>query len=184
MEKKKTGWTTYGTQELNEIHELNERYKRFLDQGKTERECVRITLDAVREAGYISLETAVREGKSLRPGDKVYYNQMGKALLLFLIGRQMDQQVCNAEYGILLFLTDAHLHNRAILFCDDPMHCKRDCDPLVFFYAPVIMRIQISHFRILIERMLLQVKSRRVDVCAKNTHPFLQRSASYMKQGD
>ena len=81
-------WKAYDENELKKVSEIGEAYKAFIDQGKTERECVKITLDRIRKAGYISLEDAVREGRKLQPGDKVYFNQMGKALLLFLVGRQ------------------------------------------------------------------------------------------------
>ena len=88
-------WKEYKEEELRQVHELGEAYKAFIDNGKTERECVKETLKTIRKAGYISLEDAVREGKQLRSGDKVYFNQMGKALLLFQIGKQPMEQGMN-----------------------------------------------------------------------------------------
>ena len=88
-------WKEYKEEELRQVHELGEAYKAFIDNGKTERECVKETLETIRKAGYISLEDAVREGKKLRTGDKVYFNQMGKALLLFQIGKQPMEQGMN-----------------------------------------------------------------------------------------
>ena len=88
-------WKEYKEEELKQVHELGEAYKAFIDSGKTERECVKETLETIRKAGYISLEDAVREGKKLRSGDKVYFNQMGKALLLFQIGKQPMEQGMN-----------------------------------------------------------------------------------------
>ena len=88
-------WKEYKEEELRQVHELGEAYKAFIDNGKTERECVKETLKTIRKAGYISLEDAVREGKKLRSGDKVYFNQMGKALLLFQIGKQPMEQGMN-----------------------------------------------------------------------------------------
>ena len=38
--KEKNLWLSYNEQELNELHEINEKYKDCLDKGKTERECV------------------------------------------------------------------------------------------------------------------------------------------------
>ena len=94
MERPKA-WKEYKEEELKQVHELGEAYKAFIDNGKTERECVKETLETIRKAGYISLEDAVREGKKLRSGDKVYFNQMGKALLLFQIGKQPMEQGMN-----------------------------------------------------------------------------------------
>ena len=47
-------------------------YKKFLDNGKTERECVTETVAAAKAAGYIDLNDAIKAGKALKPGDKVY----------------------------------------------------------------------------------------------------------------
>ena len=81
-------WKKYQPEELNAVQQMGEEYKRFLDLGKTERECVAETVEMLRAAGYISLEEALEKGSPLAPGAKVYCNQMGKALLLFLLGRQ------------------------------------------------------------------------------------------------
>ncbi len=81
-------WKTYSDEELSAVRDLGEKYKEYLNGGKTERECVRETLAMLKEAGYRDLQELVRSGETLKAGDKVYFNQMGKALLIFLIGRQ------------------------------------------------------------------------------------------------
>ncbi len=59
-----------------------EGYKRFLDNAKTEREAVLEAIAMAESAGYVPFDA----GKSLKAGDKVYYNNRGKALLLAAIG--------------------------------------------------------------------------------------------------
>ena len=81
-------WKVYKKAELIKVEQLADAYKRFLDQGKTERECAKQAVDALKKAGYIALEDAIAAGKTLKPGDKIYVNQMGKAVLSFLIGRK------------------------------------------------------------------------------------------------
>ena len=61
---------------------LIESYKHFLDNGKTERECVRQIIQMAREAGYADIS----ECRKLAPGDKAYVQKMGKAVALFHIG--------------------------------------------------------------------------------------------------
>ena len=34
-------WNTYTKEQLQELEQLNENYKTYLDHGKTERECIR-----------------------------------------------------------------------------------------------------------------------------------------------
>ena len=81
-------WKNYKKTELKKAENLAERYKDFLNRGKTERECVRYTVEALEKEGYISLDQAVAEKRGLKAGDKVYLNQMNKAVVAFLIGRR------------------------------------------------------------------------------------------------
>ena len=80
-------WKTYNKTDLKKVDLLAERYKDFLNRGKTERECVNYIVDALEKKGYLSLEKAVHEKKKLKSGDKVYLNQMNKAVVAFHIGK-------------------------------------------------------------------------------------------------
>ena len=81
-------WKTYTKTELKKLEATAKEYRAFIDAGKTERECVTLAIDALEKAGYIDLERAVSEKKTLKAGDKVYLNKMGKAVLVFLIGKK------------------------------------------------------------------------------------------------
>lgn len=59
-------------------------YKTFLDEGKIERECVTYTIAQAEAAGFRPL---VR-GEKLQAGDKVYYNNRGKSVMLAVIGQE------------------------------------------------------------------------------------------------
>ena len=81
-------WKNYNKTDLKNLEETAKEYRQFIDAGKTERECATYAVSALEKAGYISLGKAVSEGKKLKAGDKVYLNQMGKAILVFLIGKK------------------------------------------------------------------------------------------------
>ena len=81
-------WKTYNKTELKKLEDFAKAYKAFIDAGKTERECVTYTVAALEKAGYTDLEKAIAGKKALKPGDKVYLNQMGKAVLTFHIGKK------------------------------------------------------------------------------------------------
>ncbi len=81
-------WKTYNKTELKKLEDFAKAYKAFIDAGKTERECVNYTVAALEKAGYTDLEKAIDGKKALKPGDKVYLNQMGKAVLTFHIGKK------------------------------------------------------------------------------------------------
>ena len=81
-------WKTYKKADLKKVEQTAAEYRRFLDNGKTERECAKETVEMLEKAGYVSLQSAIDAGKKLKPGDKVYLNQMGKAVLIFLMGKK------------------------------------------------------------------------------------------------
>ena len=70
---------------------LIERYKSFLDEGKTERECVRRTIALAEANGYRRLESV----ESLKCGDKVYVEDYEKAISLFHIGSEPMEKGMN-----------------------------------------------------------------------------------------
>ena len=88
-------WLSYDAQALAALEETSKNYRHFLDNGKTERECVAQAVAAAQRQGYVDLQDAIRAGKQLQPGDKVYVNVMGKAVMLFLLGRQPLEQGVN-----------------------------------------------------------------------------------------
>ncbi|MDD3745530.1 MAG: aminopeptidase [Anaerostipes sp.] len=85
MEQKNT-WLSYKDADVKELEALNEDYKSFLIKGKTERECVKLSVEMAKEAGYQDLEDLIGAGKTLKPGDKVFRTWMKKAIVLFEIG--------------------------------------------------------------------------------------------------
>ena len=86
--ERKNAWLSYGESDEKEMEKLAKDYRAFLDAGKTERECV---TELVREAeanGYVSLEAKQAAGEKIQPGDKVYANNMGKCLAMYIIGEE------------------------------------------------------------------------------------------------
>ena len=81
-------WTTYNEAQLAELDAINEKYKECLDAGKTERECVELSVRMAEESGYRSLEEVMASGKKLKAGDKIYAVNMKKMLALFRIGEE------------------------------------------------------------------------------------------------
>lgn len=90
MEEKKirNAWDKYDEAKLAEVMQYNEGYKAFLSECKTERECVREAIRQAEEQGYKDLKKIIEKGKKVKAGDKVYYNNMDKALALFLVGSE------------------------------------------------------------------------------------------------
>ena len=81
-------WNTYNKTELRKLETVSKEYRAFLDAGKTERECVTGAIALAKAAGYRDLKEIIAENGQLRAGDRVYADCMGKAIMLFIVGKK------------------------------------------------------------------------------------------------
>ncbi|GHU84608.1 putative M18 family aminopeptidase 1 [Spirochaetia bacterium] len=84
---KKNSWDGAGPDE-EKIQRFAEDYKKFLDAGKTERECITAILEALNAAGFQNTGEHLARPVPLAPGDRVYQNNRGKSLICAVIGKQ------------------------------------------------------------------------------------------------
>ena len=82
--EKKNGYDRLQPGELEAMEAYCAGYKQFLDAGKTERECVDRTIALAEAAGF----RPYTRGMDLKPGDKVYEVNRGKAIMLAVMGRK------------------------------------------------------------------------------------------------
>ena len=61
---KQNTWTVYTNEQKQELKGITERYKACLDAGKTERECVELSVRMAEDAGYRSLTEVMAAGKN------------------------------------------------------------------------------------------------------------------------
>lgn len=87
MDKKNT-WETYSAKQLKEVDAFAREYMDFLDNGKTERECIDQIVNMIEQTGYRELEKVMASGGKLKAGDKVYSVWMNKSIVMFQIGKK------------------------------------------------------------------------------------------------
>ncbi len=63
--KKKSAWEDIKTKEQKEIFELSDKYKDFLNNGKTERQCINYIAKMAKKFGYKPIEKATKSDKKL-----------------------------------------------------------------------------------------------------------------------
>lgn len=85
--ERENAWKKYDEKEVEALQQLNEGYKAFISDCKTERECVTETIRLAQAKGYRELDEVIRNNETLKAGDKVYTQSMGKCIALFQIGR-------------------------------------------------------------------------------------------------
>ena len=88
-------WKKYDEADLEALEHLAAEYIDFISDNKTERECAASAVALAEEHGYLPLDQAVREGRTLKAGDKVWAQAHGKALILAHLGQKPLEQGLN-----------------------------------------------------------------------------------------
>ena len=78
------GYRRMDKAELPAMEDYCRRYKEFLSRSRTERTTVINAVRLAEERGFRSYSP----GMALKPGDRVYFNNRGRSLLLAVMGRQ------------------------------------------------------------------------------------------------
>ena len=85
---RENAWKKYNEETIKDVFSFCEDYKDFISNCKTERECVNETIEIVKRQGYRDLNDYITSQTPLKPGDKVYANNYGKTIALFVIGKE------------------------------------------------------------------------------------------------
>ncbi|MDO4500337.1 MAG: aminopeptidase [Erysipelotrichaceae bacterium] len=79
-----TAWKKYEGKKLKPVMDFNADYIEYLSNSKTERESVTNAIALAKNAGFKDLN----EVKKVKAGDKLYFNNRGKSLLMFVVGKK------------------------------------------------------------------------------------------------
>lgn len=93
--ERKNAWDAYPADKRQPIFDFAEAYRVFLSNNKTERECLKTFVEKAEAAGFVELEQAVRDGRTLQAGDRVYASHMGKSLAMYIIGKNPMREGMN-----------------------------------------------------------------------------------------
>ncbi len=132
--ERKNAWETYDEKQLSALEAVCRRYRAFLDAGKTERECAAETIRQAKAAGYRDLDAAIEAGETLKAGDKVYCNVMGKSVMLFIIGREKMEKGLN--------IIGAHIDSPRLDIKQNPLYEDNDIAYLDTHYYGGIKKYQ------------------------------------------
>ncbi len=80
--KKKNVFEEASAEKTKEIYDYSVGYMSYLDAAKTEREATEVTIEMAKAQGY----TEYNLGDKISVGDKRYFNNHGKSVILFKVG--------------------------------------------------------------------------------------------------
>ena len=131
----KNAWGKYpeGTKR-DEVFLFAEEYRKFISNCKTERECVTALEARAREAGFMDLKDVIANGTTLKAGDKVFANNMGKGMALFVIGQDSMEKGMN--------ILGAHIDSPRLDLKQDPLYEDTDFAMLDTHYYGGIKKYQ------------------------------------------
>ena len=124
------GAAKVGAKELEKADAFCEGYKDFLNCAKTERETVSWAVQAAEEAGFVPFDPQ----KKYKAGDRVYYNNRGKAMCLAVIGKK------GAKEGVRI--AAAHIDNPRIDLKPIPLYESSELALLKTHYYGGIKKYQ------------------------------------------
>ena len=112
--ERELAWNKYKNKQNKEVENLCKGYRQFLDNGKTERECVTETIEIIEKAGYKNLRDIIAGKKKIKTGDKVYAVCMNKAIAMFNIGKKSMEEGIN--------ILGAHIDSPRIDIKQNPLY--------------------------------------------------------------
>ena len=152
MDKKNAG-LTMSDAELKKADKFCEGYKEFLDAGKTEREAAIKAVELARKAGFSEFVV----GKKYKAGDKVYYLNRGKALILAVIGKE------SIDKGVKILA--AHIDSPRLDLKQNPLY---EDNELAFFkthYYGGIKKYQWTAIPLALHGVIVKGDGSMVEVC-------------------
>lgn len=117
--ERKNAWEKYPEgKKREEVYQFAEKYRKFISDCKTERECVTSLVKKAEKAGFVNLDHIIEKRTELKAGDRVYANNMGKGLALFVIGKK------SMEHGMNIL--GAHIDSPRLDLKQDPLYEDSD----------------------------------------------------------
>lgn len=153
----KTLWEKYDEEERKEMENTAAWYTECLNEGKTERECTRLSVKLAQEKGYVSLQECIRQGRSLKAGDKVYAAYNEKLLVLYHIGKNCLEEGMN--------ILGAHIDSPRIDIKQNPVYEKEGFAYFDTHYYGGIKKYQWVTIPLAIHGVIVKKDGTKVEVC-------------------
>lgn len=83
----KNAWEKYPEgKKRQKVFDFASEYRTFISDCKTERECVDEFVKLAEKSGFIELNKLMKKETPIKAGDRIYVNNMGKSMALFVMG--------------------------------------------------------------------------------------------------
>lgn len=151
----------YDETEKKKMEQMAEEYRKFLDAGKTERECAARICSVAEEYGYRNLDTILENGETLKPGDKIYAVNMKKAVLMMNIGEEPLEKGMN--------LIGSHIDSPRLDIKQNPVYENSGLAYLDTHYYGGIKKYQWVASPMAIHGTIVKADGTQLEICIGET---------------
>lgn len=88
-------WDKLKDGDMDKLTAFSERYKKFMDLSKTEREANDEIVKFAEGKGFFNIEDAISKGRKINAGDKLYAVNKGKGVAMFVVGKEPFEKGMN-----------------------------------------------------------------------------------------
>ncbi|NSA78512.1 aspartyl aminopeptidase [Clostridium beijerinckii] len=128
-----------------------------MSKCKTERECVKEVLRLAKAEGYEDIEEIIKNNKQLKPGDKVFANNKGKAVALFIVGSE------SIEKGLKIL--GAHIDSPRLDLKQNPLYEDSELALLDTHYYGGIKKYQWVTLPLALHGVVAKKDGTVIDIC-------------------
>ena len=154
--ERENAWKKCDKKKIKEVMEFCEGYRSYISECKTERECNNRAIEMAKEKGYTDLADVIKNKKTLKPGDKVYATNMGKALVLFNVGEEP------LENGLKIL--GAHIDSPRIDIKQNPIYEDSDVVMMDTHYYGGIKKYQWTTIPLALHGVVALTNGKVIDV--------------------
>lgn len=148
--KKENGWKCIDSREA--VFDFSEGYKKFLDGAKTEREFVTEGIKLIEEKGFVNAE----KKDKLTAGDKIYYVNRGKNLVLAVVGKE------DIENGINYVVS--HIDSPRLDLKGNPLYEDLDLAYMKTHYYGGIKKYQWASLPLALHGVVVLASGKKVEI--------------------
>lgn len=149
---RKNVYDVISDEEAKEMNVLCDEYRKFLDIGKTERECVKQSIRMAEENGFKPLS----DFDTLKTGDKVYTINRRKNILLAVIGSEDIKKGIN--------LVGAHIDSPRLDLKQNPLYESTDMALLKTHYYGGIKKYQWTTIPLAMHGVVYTMSGKEVEI--------------------
>ncbi|MDD6734682.1 MAG: aminopeptidase, partial [Clostridiales bacterium] len=151
--KTRNVYTVLTPDEKRYMLDMCDEYRKFLDNGKTERECVKEAISMAEANGFVPFKSK----DSLKPGDKVYMVNRKKNILLAVIGAEDVTEGIN--------IVGAHIDSPRLDLKQNPLYQSKEMALLKTHYYGGIKKYQWTAMPLAIHGVCYTKDGEQVEIC-------------------